>query len=223
MGAGMARQADNADKRAAREAERIAKREAWRGERTAAERIIRNDISAKAKTRANEITKIGRPTVMTDDIASAILERVANGESIASITSDDTMPSASTIARYAAKEPSFDAALARARMMQADVLVDQCLAIADDTSNDAFMSPTGPTANTTAVTRAKLQIETRLRLAAQINPSRYAERAQPPADVTVHVNALTLDARSMPTDVRDRLKAALLAAKALPAGDVIDG
>ena len=157
---------------------------------------------------------------MSPELEADILERVANGESLASITRDDDMPSASTVLRHAAQSPSFDAALARARAMQADVLFDACLAIADDDGADLIEKggeDGGVMVNTTAVTRAKLKIETRLRMAAQINPPRYAEKAQALAGpVNVTVNALSVDARAMSPEARERLKAVLLEAKALP-------
>jgi hypothetical protein len=102
----------------------------------------------------------------------------------------------------------------------ADVLFDACLAIADDDATDLIPAggkDNGLTANTTAVSRAKLKIETRLRMAAQIAPQRYAERAQQLAGpVTVHVGTVAIDARAMTPEARDRLRTVLLEARALP-------
>jgi len=219
----MARTTDpekQAARAAEREARKIANREAWRAERTQAESEIRSAITVSAKEAAKREKAIGRPRVMTPDIEAAILERTANGESLASITRDAEMPSAATVLRWAALTPSFDAALARARAMQADVLFDACLAIADDDGADLIPAggkEGGLTANTTAVTRAKLRIETRLRMAAQIAPQRYAERAQQAAGpVTVNVNSVAIDARAMTPEARERLRTVLLEARALP-------
>lgn len=205
-------------RKAQRQAERAAKREAWRGERTAAERTVRAEIKQGAKQAAKRAVLTGRPRIMSEALETAVLERVSNGESLASITADEDMPSASTVLRHAARSPSFDAALARARAMQADVLFDACLAIADDDSADSFENADGSrTANTGAVSRAKLRIETRLRMAAQIAPVRYAERAQTvTGEVTVNVNTVAIDARSLSPEQRDRLKGVLLEAKAMP-------
>lgn len=205
-------------RKAQREAERAARREAWRGERVAAERTVRAEVKQGAIQAAERASLTGRPRIMSERLESAILERVSNGESLASITSDEDMPSASTVLRHAARTPSFDAALARARAMQADVLFDACLAIADDDTGDSFENPDGSrTANTGAVSRAKLRIETRLRMAAQIAPVRYAERSQAVAgEVTVNVSTVAIDARSLSPEQRDRLKGVLIEAKAMP-------
>lgn len=217
------READLAKRKAAREAERAERKAAYLASRTHGEDEVRSAIKAGAKQAALRLIegkRTGRPSVMSEHLEAIILERVANGESLASITADADMPSAATVLRHAAKVPSFDQALARARLCQADVLVDQCLAIADDTTADLLPKggeDGGVTINTLAVTRAKLRIDTRLRLAGQINPSRYAERITAPAGpVTVNVNTLAVDARAMTPEQRDRLKSVLLEARAMP-------
>ena len=214
------READLLARKAKRDAEKAAKREAFHAERVKAEAIIRAEVKKGAIQAMERGKKTGRPRIMSPELEADVLERVANGESLASITRDEDMPSASTVLRHAASSPAFDQALARARAMQADVLFDACLAIADD--DEADLIPAGGkegglVANTTAVTRAKLKIETRLRMAAQINPPRYAEKAQALAGpVTVNVNTLALDARAMSPEARERLRSVLLEAKALP-------
>lgn len=218
------READLARRKAEREAERAARKAAYRESRTHGEDEVRAELKAGAKEAASRMLaktkKTGRPAIMSEHLEAVILERVANGESLASITADDDMPSAATVLRHAAKTPSFDQALARARLCQADVLVDQCLAIADDTAGDLLPKggeDGGVTINTLAVTRAKLRIDTRLRLAGQINPSRYAEKVTAAAGpVTVNVNTLSVDARAMSPEQRDRLKSVLLEARAMP-------
>lgn len=218
------READLARRKAAREAERAERKAAYLASRTHGEDEVRSELKAGAKEAASRMLekrrKGGPQEVMTPDLEAIILERVANGESLASITSEEDMPSTATVLRWAAKTPSFDQALARARLCQADVLVDQCLAIADDTTADLLPKggeDGGVTINTLAVTRAKLRIDTRLRLAGQINPSRYAERITGAAGpVTVNVNTLAVDARAMTPEQRDRLKSVLLEARALP-------
>lgn len=217
------RDADLAARKAAREAERAERKAAYREARTIGEGEVRAEVRAGAKIAALRVIegkRTGRPAIMSDHLEAIILERVANGESLASITADGDMPSAATVLRHAAKSPSFDSALARARLCQADVLVDQCLAIADDTAADLLPKAGddgGVMVNTLAVTRAKLRIDTRLRLAGQINPARYAERVTGPSGaVNVTVNTLAVDARAMSPEQRDRLKSVLLEARALP-------
>jgi hypothetical protein len=119
------------------------------------------------------------------------------------------------------KEPSFSERYTRARESQAHVLFDQCLAIADDTSKDLIITEGGDvTANPSAVARAKLQIETRFRMAGKLSPKVYGERSEAvTSQVNVQVNALTVDARQLAPDQREALRAMLLQAR----GDTLDG
>ena len=69
--------------------------------------------------------------------------------------------------------------VSRARKMQAAAFFDQCIEIANDKSNDLIKrvdrhGNEQDTPNPVAVARAKLQIDTRLRLAELIDPALYA-------------------------------------------------
>lgn len=209
---------DHEAKRATRGEAREAKRAAWHEERSTGEQEVREAIREGAREAVERMTRIGRPTVISPDLEAVIIERVSHGESLASMCAEEGMPAVSTVQRWAARTPSFAAALAHAREAQADVLWDQVVAIADDDSRDLLPTDKGVTSNPAAVARAKLRIETRLRVAAQIAPHRYAERAQQ-VTVTgpVTVNALSVDARAMSPEARERLRTVLLEAKALPA------
>ena len=124
------------------------------------------------------------------------------------------MPPPSTVLFWCTKEPSFAEAYNRARETMADVLFDQCLAIADDTSKDIVQNAiTGEvTVNHAAIARAKLRIDTRFRIAGKIS-SKYADKGA--ADgAAVTVNNLTISARDMAPEQRDKLRNLLLIARA---------
>jgi hypothetical protein len=97
----------------------------------------------------------------------------------------------------------------------AHALFDESLAIADDTSLDMIPDSEGNlTANPTAVARAKLRIDTRFRIAGKISPRVYGERIESLSAVNVQVNSVTVDARQLEPDQRDKLRQLLLTAKA---------
>jgi hypothetical protein len=101
----------------------------------------------------------------------------------------------------------------------ADVLFDQCLAIADDAAGDVIQNAqTGETiVNHANIARAKLRIETRFRMAGKIS-SKYADKAA--ADGTpVTVNNVTINARDLDADQRDKLRNLLLVARANASGE----
>jgi len=83
----------------------------------------------------------GRPTIYTEELATTICRRIAEGESLRSICADEAMPSASTICRWLLEpdKKTFWEQYAHARNVQAELMFDELLEIADNGSND-FMT-----------------------------------------------------------------------------------
>lgn len=130
--------------------------------------------------------KIGRPSSYSDATASIICIRIAEGESLRSICADEDMPSKTTVLNWLADKghSQFLAQYARAREAQADALVEECLEIADEASND-WMERKGPDGqslgwqlNGEHVQRSKLRVDTRKWWAARLAPKKYGERQQ---------------------------------------------
>ena len=94
------------------------------------------------------------------------------------------------------------------------MLFNQCLDIADDDSRDIIRNPeTGEvTINNAAVTRDKLRIETRFRMAGKMS-GKYADKPILGDNATVTVNTLSVNARDMDPDSRDKLRTLLLQAR----------
>ena len=170
------------------------------------------DKAAKGK-------KLGRPALDYDETLGAeICQRLAKGQSLSSVCELRHMPSLPTVYGWMKKSPFFFELYLRARDEMAHTLFDQCLDIADDASADLIPDDEGKvTVNTIAVTRAKLRIDTRLRMAGKLSPKVYSERSETlgigGGTVNVQVNAMTIDARTLDTDQRDSLRRLLLEAK----------
>jgi len=94
------------------------------------------------------------------------------------------------------------------------------LAIADNDSRDIITDPqTGEIMlNNTAVQRDRLRIDTRFRMASKLS-GKYADKPILGDNATVTVNTLSVNARDMDPDSRDKLRALLLQAR----DNVIDG
>ena len=131
---------------------------------------------------------MGRHTIYTPELAAAICERIASGETMESIARDDRMPSSPTIydwidekRRPSIVPASFDLDFARARALGHDVIAADCLLIADDGRNDwmarqaAGGDQQAMAFNAEHVQRSKLRIETRLKLLAKWS-KKYADR-----------------------------------------------
>lgn len=137
-------------------------------------------------------TKLGRPSMFTQDMAAEICSRLADGESLRSICADDHMPSKTTVCNWLFDKDKADFLdqYARAREMQAELMADELNDIADDGTNDWMRThgegSVGWKANGEAIQRSKLRIDTRKWIAAKLLPKKYGERTT--IDQTLTVN-----------------------------------
>jgi hypothetical protein len=119
----------------------------------------------------------GRPSTFTDALADEICERLGEGEPLAVICRDEHMPAVRTVSHWKEKHPQFSADFARARDEGFDAIAVDCLNIADDNGKDVRYTDKGEeTVNTDVIQRAKLRVETRLKLLAKWDPKRYGEK-----------------------------------------------
>jgi hypothetical protein len=88
------------------------------------------------------------------------------------------MPAVRTVSDWKAAHETFSADFARARDEGFDALAVQCLEIADDKSNDVKLvgADDREVCDTEFVQRAKLRIDTRLKLLAKWDPKRYGDK-----------------------------------------------
>jgi len=165
------------------------------------------------RAKAQQIAHIPKPHIKyTDTLGAEICTRIAMGESLVHIcATSDYIPHVATIYRWIAENPDFCDIYTRAREMAAHTLFAECIDIADDDSKD--VTDTGEV-NHAAIARAKLRVDTRLRMAGKLAPKVYAERlANEPAQVTVNHNTLNVSARDLSLEQRTSLRQLLLAAK----------
>lgn len=131
----------------------------------------------------------GRPSDYCIEIADAICERLAEGESLRSICSDEAMPSKAAVFRWLGKHKEFQDQYARAREEQAEALADDLVDIADEqctmvravkhgTSDDDGEGNTEVVFDATAVARNRLRIDARKWVASKLKPKKYGERIQ---------------------------------------------
>lgn len=126
----------------------------------------------------------GRPTDYTEELTDLICTKIADGESLRSICTDENMPDKSTVFRWLAGYPDFATKYAHARDVQADVLVDEMTDIADDGSNDWLERKNddgeniGWRENGEALRRSALRISTRQWIAEKLKPKKYGNKTQ---------------------------------------------
>lgn len=141
----------------------------------------------------NDKKRRGRPTQYTPEVAEAICERLATGETLRSICRDEDMPHESTVRAWATKdfkadpddenEEGFYTQYARARDLGLDAMADELLEIADDGTNDwqdrldGDGNPTGQkVVDHEHVTRSRLRVDSRKWYLSKLAPKRYGER-----------------------------------------------
>lgn len=109
--------------------------------------------------------KLGRPSTYTPEIAADICRRLSQGEPLAVICRDEGMPAVRTVSDWKKAHDSFSADFARARDEGFDFIATGVLEIADQVPAEAA-----------EVAKAKLRIETRLKLLAKWDPRRYGDK-----------------------------------------------
>ena len=106
----------------------------------------------------------GRPSKYSDQIASEICRLLASGKPLARICDMDSMPGYTTVRRWEDENAEFRALSTRAKQDGTHFLADDALRIADDEAIDTQ--------------RAKLMIDTRLRLIGKWNAKAYGDKLQ---------------------------------------------
>ena len=111
----------------------------------------------------------GRPSTYSESIADAICERLAEGESLRAICSDDAMPCKAAVFRWLSEWPEFADQYARAREEQAETLADELVAIADGHGGEDSAVLTA---------RDRLRVDARKWVASKLKPKKYGDRIQ---------------------------------------------
>lgn len=123
----------------------------------------------------------GRPTDYNEEIAKLICERVATHtcglERMCNMYDD--LPSKFTVNLWRYKHPEFSTQYAQAKLVQADLLAEECLEIADESERDTMVNNEGfEVCNVDYINRARLRIDTRKWLAAKLLPRQYGKEAE---------------------------------------------
>ncbi len=126
-------------------------------------------------------------TTYTEEIANKICDIIATTNlGLQAICSGEGMPARSTVYWWLQCKPEFERKYALAKELQADLLLEQMLAISDDESHDtievAWYNTTVAVPNAANVSRAKLKIETRKWMLARLAPKKYADAPAPNGD-----------------------------------------
>lgn len=120
----------------------------------------------------------GRPTDYRPELADAICQRLAEGESLRSICRGEDMPPESTVRLWVVDDrEGFAAQYARARDVALDCMADEVLEISDDGTND-WMARNGEgyQLNGEHVQRSRLRVDSRKWYLSKLAPKRYGDK-----------------------------------------------
>lgn len=164
---------------------------------------------------------MGRPSTYTPEIAAAICERLAAGESLRAICRDEKYPDERTVRRWAVDDvEGFSPQYARARELGFDSLAEQLLEIADTPEEGTVTTSKewGEEVKTgDMLEHRKLRVDARKWLLAKWHPAKYGDKTS--MELT--------GANGGPVQISDTERAAkvsalLAAAQARRDGDVSD-
>jgi hypothetical protein len=121
----------------------------------------------------------GRPSDYTKEKGQLICERIATHDiglpRLCKMYSD--MPDEKTIQRWRYQFEEFRLKYAQAKMIQADLLAEQCLEISDDARQDVRVTEDGKTMiDSEFVARSRLRVDTRKWLASKLMPKQYGDK-----------------------------------------------
>lgn len=130
-----------------------------------------------------EPKRIGRPTKFSKALADRLCSRLAGGESLRSICKADDMPSVVTVMYWLldADKEDFLKQYKAARDIQADLMADEMVDIADDGSNDYMERElnsglTIEVVNSEHIQRSRLRVDTRKWVASKLKPKKYGDK-----------------------------------------------
>ncbi len=129
------------------------------------------------------VKSMSRPFTHTPELIQEICDDLSQGITLSEICRRDHMPTRATVYSWGKADPEIAVRIAGAREAGFDVIAEECLAIAEDGSNDYVerKNKDGRTElayDAEHVQRSKLRVETRLKLLAKWSPKKYGDRQQ---------------------------------------------
>ena len=122
---------------------------------------------------------VGTAKFHPEDYIESLVEWLSCGRTMSSWCRLEGNPSVRLVCEWQADDKVFGARVARAREIGFCVMAEQTLQIADDGSNDEFVTDDGRVmTNQDVVARSRLRVDTRLKLLACWDPRRYGNKAQ---------------------------------------------
>lgn len=120
--------------------------------------------------------------VYAPEVWESICERIANGETLGAICSEEGYPCKVRVYKYIKAHPEFEIEYRRARERQVETFVDQLIEIADDGRND-WMEKQGRNGtyialNDEHIRRSQIRVQVRQWIAERVMARKYGPQAR---------------------------------------------
>lgn len=134
--------------------------------------------------RAFFVLDMARPTTYSEELATTICVRIAEGESLRKICADEAMPSKSTASQWLIRHKEFAEQMAIARDLQADHYADEIIEISDTPEVGAVETdkldkdgkPYTEVRRGDMVEHRRMRIDARKWYAEKVAPKKYGNR-----------------------------------------------
>lgn len=137
----------------------------------------------------------GRPSDYTPELALEICRRISEGESLRQLCRDESMPSTSSVLKWAREKPEFSQQYADAREALLEHWAEEINEIADDASNDWIKREKEEgrveiLVDTDHINRSRLRVDTRKWLLSKLAAKKYGDKTQHEHSGTVTLEQL---------------------------------
>jgi hypothetical protein len=127
------------------------------------------------------MSRTGRPSIFSDEIANEICARLIEGKSLRTICDDEEMPGLRTVMTWLSEKEKFRQQYTRAKEEQADVLAEEILYIADTPQVGIKTKTAGDKVEVQEgdmIEHRKLQVDARKWIAARLKPKKYGDKSE---------------------------------------------
>lgn len=159
------------------------------------------------------MSDLGRPASFTPDLGDVVCERLADGESMRSISRDDSMPCMTTLFKWLRTIPEFTQQYEKAKLECHNAWFEDIVEISDNEVGNPVLVDDNPIVidgrpvmfvDSASVGHARLRIDSRKWALSKLMPKKYGDRVQQ----DVNINDYTkLDADDLARKIQEKQQA----------------
>lgn len=110
------------------------------------------------------------------EVFNYVCLEIEKGRALRNVLKDDKMPSTSTFYQWLDSNEEKAKQYARATQVRADIIFDEIIDIADDSSGDKKVVEHGEVMDGEYVARSRIRIDTRKWVLSKLNPKKYGDK-----------------------------------------------